>query len=322
MDFWYRRFKSWQAFLLLPLAWVFQWLVALRQFLYRHQWIKSTRFSVPIIVVGNLTVGGTGKTPLVIWLVHFLKSKGFRPGVVSRGFGKIKQKQPVWVTLETTPEEVGDEACLIAKRTASPVVVCTHRAAAVHYLLKHTDCNIVISDDGLQHYRLARDIEIAVIDAERQLGNRCFLPAGPLRESPSRLKKVDFVIRHGDTQQGMLTMQLVGDNLLSVTDHRSKIVLSEFTHKIVHAVAGIGHPARFFTSLKKKGLEIIEHIFPDHYHYCAKDFQFPDNFPILMTEKDAIKCKSFADERFWYLPVDVEVDKAFQVALLAKLSGI
>lgn len=320
MDFFYRRSLSLQAILLLPLAWIFKSLVALRRFLYRHKIIRSFDFPIPIIVVGNITVGGTGKTPLVIWLAHFLKTKGFNPGIVTRGVGGKKQVLPFHVTQNTDPHVVGDEAVLLKERTGCPLVVCINRVAAVKDLLMHSDCDVVITDDGLQHYRLKRDIEIAVIDAERQLGNRCFLPAGPLRESPLRLKKVDFVVQHGAAQPGMLAMQLTGEKVVAVAD-RSVIALQDFAQKKVHAVAGIGHPNRFFAALKAQGFEVIEHVFPDHYLYCRDDFQFGDALPIIMTEKDAVKCKSFADHRFWFLPVDAKLDKVFEVALMAKLSS-
>ncbi len=321
MDFFYRRSLTLPAMLLLPLSWIFKVLVTFRRFLYRHKIIQSFHFPVPVIIVGNITVGGTGKTPLVIWLAHFLKTKGFNPGIVTRGVGGKKQVLPYRVTSETEPAIVGDEAVLLKERSGCPVVVGIDRVAAVRDLLVHTDCNVVITDDGLQHYRLSRDIEIAVMDAERQLGNRCFLPAGPLRESPSRLKEVDFVVQHGAAQQGVLTMQLAGDHLISLADTSIKTLLHDFAHKKVHAVAGIGHPNRFFAVLRAQGFEVIEHVFPDHYLYRSEDFKFDDALPIVMTEKDAVKCKSFTDQRFWYLPVDAKLDKVFEVALMAKLSA-
>lgn len=322
MEFWYRRSFSLLVILLLPLSWVFRSLVTIRRFLYRHKVIRSSFFSVPVIVVGNITVGGTGKTPLVIWLAHFLKAKGFRPGIVTRGVGGKKQISPYRVTCDAEPHVVGDEAVLLRERSECPLVTCIDRVAAVEDLLAHTDCNVVIADDGLQHYRLARDIEIAMVDAERQLGNRYLLPAGPLRETPSRLKEVDFVVHQGPMQQGMLTMQLEGSHLVAVTDTSVRVALPDFSQRKVHAVVGIGHPDRFFAALRAKGFEVIAHIFPDHYLYRAADFQFNDTFPIIMTEKDAVKCKAFADQRFWYFPVDAKLDKVFEVALLAKLHSI
>jgi tetraacyldisaccharide 4'-kinase len=322
MDFFYRRSLTLPAILLLPLSWIFKSLVTVRRFLYRHKIIRSFHFPVPIIIVGNITVGGTGKTPLVIWLAHFLKTKGFNPGIVTRGVGGKKQVLPMHVTHDTAPHVVGDEAVLLKERTGCPLVVCIDRVAAVKDLLAHSDCDVVITDDGLQHYRLKRDIEIAVMDAERQLGNRCFLPAGPLRESSSRLKEVDFVVQHGDAQPGILAMQLTGDDVVQVIDRSVKIALRDFTQRKVHAVAGIGHPNRFFAVLRAQGFEVIEHVFPDHHLYCFDDFQFNDALPIMMTEKDAVKCRAFADQRFWYLPVDAKLDKVFEVALLAKLYDI
>ena len=170
----------------------------------------------------------------------------------------------------------------------------------------------------MQHYRLGRFIEIAVVDSERRFGNGCLLPAGPLREGKWRLKEVDFIVEHGKAKQDVLTMHLQGE-LLAGVNHPEQLSIESFKNKTVHAVAGIGHPERFFSVLRKKGLQVIEHVFPDHYLYCAADFHFSDTLPVIMTEKDAVKCKSFADDRFWYLPVEVEIDKVFQVALLAKL---
>lgn len=322
MRIWYDRRYIWATILLLPFAFIFKWIVALRTFLYRIQVKKTIHFPVPIIVVGNITVGGTGKTPLVIWMVNFLKEQGLRPGVVSRGYGGKKQHQPCWVTSQSDPHEVGDEAILIAKRADAPLVVAVDRVAAVRELLAKTNCNVVITDDGLQHYRLGRDIEIAVIDGERGLGNRHFLPAGPLRESQQRLKKVDFVVYHSEAKPGVLTMQLIPHHLAAVSSENKNTVLEQLKNTTVHAVAGIGNPERFFSLLRKQGLQIIKHVFPDHHLYCAADFHFNDSLPIVMTEKDAVKCKHFADERFWYLPVEVKIDKVFQVALMAKLTDL
>lgn len=319
MKFWYYRHYTGLALLLLPLSWIFRFIVTTRYFLYRIKLKKKFHFPVPVIVIGNITVGGTGKTPLVIWLANFLKTKGFNPGIVSRGFGGKKQFLPCWVDSQSDPQMVGDEAVLLAKRSHCPVIISVNRVAAVRELLAKKDCDVVLTDDGLQHYRLARDIEIAVIDGERGFGNHCFLPAGPLRESPRRLKKVDFVVHHREEKNGILTMQLFGNEFLSVNNENEYLQIENLSNKTIHAVAGIGNPGRFFSVLREKGLQVIEHVFPDHHLYCAADFYFSDLLPIIMTEKDAVKCKSFADERFWYLPVEVKIDKRFQVALLSKL---
>ncbi len=292
------------TFLLLPFSWLFRVGVSLRYFFYRFI-KKPIDFPLPIIVVGNLTVGGTGKTPFVIWLADQLRAKGYRPGIVSRGVGGKKLRQPYWVTAEDEAAHVGDEALLLAKRTNCPMVVCVDRVAAVRELLQKTECNIVISDDGLQHYRLSRTMEIVIIDGSRQFGNRQLLPAGPLRESLTRLKTVDLVVTHGENAVGQTeTMQLQGDVLYSLVLPDKTLKLTELKNKTVHAVAGIGNPQRFFSTLKKLGIQVVEHSFPDHYLYQRADINFADEFPVIMTEKDAVKSFTFADQRHWYLPVN------------------
>lgn len=318
---WYYPALSWLTVLLLPFSWLFRGLVALRIFLYRLHFKKITRFSVPIIVVGNITIGGTGKTPLVIWLARFLAAQGFRPGIVSRGVGGKKHSLPYWIGENADPKIVGDEAILLARRGRCPVVIGVDRVAAVKELVSRTNCNVVIADDGLQHYRLGRSIEIAVVDGERQLGNKKFLPAGPLRESPKRLNKVDFIVQQ-NAKQGKFVMQLQGNYLFSLQDKDKQMSIESLQNHTVHAVAGIGHPERFFTFLRAYGLQIIEHVFPDHYLYQAVDFNFADHLPILMTEKDAVKCEKFADERWWYVPVEAKLNDGFAEALLLKLKGV
>jgi len=313
---WYQKKKSILRYVLLPLALLFYLAVTFRQFLYRKQWIKTIRFKKPVIIVGNITVGGTGKTPFVIWLADFLKKNGLNPGIVSRGVGSQKKCYvPHWVKITDDPRQVGDEAILLAKRTHCPVVIAVNRAAAVETLLTHSDCNIVIADDGLQHYRLGRDIEIALIDVERGLGNGLMLPAGPLRESPHRLKQVDFLVYHG--KKGQMILQEKPALPLAAT--LSNVSFSDVRRETWHAVTGIGHPARFFTLLRQQGFTILEHIFPDHHLFQPEDFHFNDRHPIIMTEKDAVKCQRFADERFWYLPVDAIIDPLLQQTLWNKI---
>jgi tetraacyldisaccharide 4'-kinase len=322
---WYRSSYSWLAYVLLPLSGIFYLLTTLRRFLYRIKVKKSHRFFVPVIVVGNITVGGTGKTPFVIWLANFLIIQGLRPGIVSRGVGGQQQRLPRWVDKSSDPAFLGDEAILLAKQSNCPVVVGIDRVAAVKELLAKTACNVVISDDGLQHYRLKRDIEIAIIDGRRGLGNRTLLPAGPLRELPSRLEEVDFVVKHVASSEQQITkneykMLLRGNVLVSVKDEQQKIPFNQFLHKKVHAVAAIGHPQRFFDTLRREGFDIIEHVFLDHYLYQSQDFDFGDALPIIMTEKDAVKCRLFSDERFWYLPVTMAMDTLFCERLLTILN--
>lgn len=316
---WYQKSYTWLTFLLIPLSWLFGLVVSLRQWCYRIGLKKTVYFPVPVIVVGNITTGGTGKTPLVIWLATFLQSQGFRPGIVSRGVGGLKHHLPQKVSPESDPTIVGDEALLLAKRTQCPVVICIDRVAAVRELLASFDCNVVITDDGLQHYRLGRAVEIAVIDGARQMGNGFLLPAGPLREFPKRLKQVSYVLTHGTA--GDMTMQLQGDELQAIKGEAQK-PLNQWNDQVVHVVAGIGHPERFFMMLRSKGLHIIEHVFPDHYLFKKEDFQFSDHHPIIMTEKDAVKCQLIADERFWYLPVKAVVDERLGKSLLNKLREV
>lgn len=308
---WYQPRLTWFTTLLLPLSWIFQALVTCRLFLFNKKILKTHYFSIPVIVVGNLTVGGTGKTPLVIWMAQFLQKKGLRPGIVTRGVGGKQQANPRRVTSSSDPKQAGDEAVLIAKKTNCPVVIAKNRPSAVRELMN--ECDVIISDDGLQHYHLGRNMEVVLIDGIRKLGNQTLLPAGPLRESVQRLQKVDFIIEHAEEKkiQNAYKMQLVGSEFISLLNETSCLI-EHFKPKKIHAAAAIGHPERFFNSLRRQGFDLIEHVYPDHYLYCAQDFSFQDNFPIIMTEKDAIKCKTFADERFWYLPVGAEVEPEFE----------
>jgi tetraacyldisaccharide 4'-kinase len=319
---WYRSSYTPLTFLLLPFASVFRVIVSLRRALYRFGFKKTQHFDVPVIVVGNITVGGTGKTPFVIWLVNFLRAQGYRPGIVSRGYGGKFTMTCCSVTPDSDTASVGDEAVLLAKRLGCPMVVGRDRVAAVKSLLLNSDCNIVISDDGLQHYRLGRTLEIAIVDGHRRFGNQAMLPAGPLREPVSRLRQVDFVIAQQQAKPGEYKMQLVGAIAQRVTAADVTRPLASFSQTDVHAVAAIGNPAQFFNALRAQDLHLILHAFQDHYLYKQSDFDFGDSLPIIMTEKDAVKCTSFADERFWYLPVIAEVDENFANALLKKLGEI
>ncbi len=317
---WYRPNYTWLTFLLMPLSGLYRLAVNTRRLLYWLGVKKKFSFSTPIIVVGNITVGGTGKTPFVIWLANFLTEQGMRPGIVSRGYGGKELAVSTRVTSASDPRQVGDEAVLLARRSACPVMVNVNRVAAVQALLAETDCDIVISDDGLQHYRMNRQLEIVMVDGQRRFGNQHFLPAGPLRESLSRLKKADFVV----AQQGALLheyeMSLSGNEAVSLTNPALKKPLADFTQSPVHVVAAIGNPERFFANLRQAGLKIIPNAYPDHYHYAKTDFDFDDEFPVLMTEKDAVKCQGFAQENWWYLPVNAEVDAKFSKTLLKKIN--
>lgn len=304
--------------LLIPLSWLFGLIVGLRRTLYRTGMLRSHALPVPVVVVGNITVGGSGKTPLVLWLAEFLKEHGWRPAILSRGY-RGAARGPLPVTPGSDPAEAGDEPVLLARRSGCPVWVGSDRVAAARALLAaEPGCDILLCDDGLQHYRLARDLEIAVVDAERRFGNGRLLPAGPLREPVSRLDTVDAVVWNGAAEL-QYAMHLVGDRFWNLLNPRTTVGPDFFQGRLIHAIAGIGNPGRFFAHLRKLGLEGISHAFPDHYTYRPEDLAFEDADAILMTEKDAVKCAAFASEKLWALAVDADVDPGLGDAVLGKL---
>ncbi len=315
MKFWYRRGIA--AWLLWPVSVVFRALVLARRILYGIRVLKSTHPGIPVIVVGNLTVGGSGKTPLVIWIAEFLKSKGWSPGIVSRGYG-ARLDQPRAATVAADAAEVGDEPILLSRRSGCPVWVGAGRVqVAARLRAAHEDVNVLVLDDGLQHYAMRRDVEIAVVDA-RGFGNGFLLPAGPLREPRSRLRGVDAVVSHASPVKGF-GMTLQGDLVHRMTDARERQPLKAFAGQRVHAVAGIGDPNRFFLHLGKAGLKVVPHPFPDHHPFTARDLEFGDDAPVLLTEKDAVKLRSVARPGWWVLPVSAQLDPAFGTWLLGKL---
>lgn len=312
------------ARLLVPL---YAGVTGLRRRLYRAGLLRQRRVDVPVLVIGNLAAGGAGKTPLTIAVVQKLREAGWRPGVASRGYGRREEATPRWVTPETPPEEGGDEPVLVARRLAVPVRVDRDRAAAARALAE-AGCDIVICDDGLQHYRLARDLEIEVVDGARRYGNGRLLPAGPLREPVERGRCCDFRVvnlghgvAEGGTGFGEWPMQLQALAALPITGGRPR-ALASYIGIRVHAVAGIGNPQRFFDMLRTLGVGVVPHAFPDHHAYRAEDLQFGNDLPVLMTEKDAVKCAPFADVRCFSVPVDAELPAAFWVALLDRLERL
>lgn len=313
---WYRGHPL--LWLLWPFSVLYGLVTGLRRFLYGHKWLASQRFRLPVIVVGNITVGGTGKTPLTLALISFLREQGYRPAVVSRGYGGHAE-YPYRLNEQSTPAESGDEPLAIFRRTGVPVVVDPVRTRAVSWLQQHTDCNVVLCDDGLQHYALARDIEIAVIDGGRGLGNRLLLPAGPLREPVSRLASVDLVVVNGEGMQwpGASVMQLQPQPWKSL--HSGASAMPPVSGARVHAVAGIGNPQRFFAQLQAQGFDVVPHAFADHHAYSARDFGFAEALPVVMTEKDAVKCAGFAAENWWYVPVQAVLPPVFLDGLLQRL---
>lgn len=311
---WYSR--SPLVLLLLPLSWLFRLLVALRRLGYSAGVLPSHRLPVPVIVVGNITVGGTGKTPLVIWLVDHLRTLGHRPGIISRGYGGQARNWPQQVRPDSDPVMVGDEAVLLARHCRCPMAVGPDRVAAGRALLEHHDLDILVSDDGLQHYALQRDLEIVVIDGVRRFGTGYCLPAGPLREPQSRLDSADLVVANGLGGRREYAMRLKPGEAWRLDDPQQRRELRTFAGTTVHGVAGIGHPERFFTTLSGLGIQVIPHSFPDHHPFQVEDLSFAgDGHPILMTEKDAVKCRSLTGLRAWVVPVQAELDERFTLQL-------
>lgn len=339
MAAWFER--EWQrlgggALVFLPLTLVFWLVTALRRALWRSGLLKPWRAKVPVIVVGNITAGGTGKTPLVIAVVELLRERGFNPGVVSRGYGRVPptEQDPTGVVRvfpeRATPEHFGDEPVMIARRCRVPVFISPDRPAAVRALLQTSpEIDVVVSDDGLQHYALGRDVEIAVVDGERGFGNGLLLPSGPLREPVSRLRTVDAAVVNGGTADTAgaprtFAMQLGGERFVHMSDGEERTprefaMVARGRH--VAAVAGIGHPGRFFAHLERLGVAAVPHGFPDHHLYRASDLKLPGAEAIVMTEKDAVKCGAFADDRLWYLRVAATLPPEFDAFLLDRLHG-
>ncbi len=304
---------------LMPLSMLFLDVVRMRRFFYKIGIFKRTRLPVPVIIVGNITVGGTGKTPLVIYLAQLLQKTGYQPGIISRGYGGKARKTPQLVTPDSQAAEVGDEALVISRNSLCPVVVGPKRVESARQLIEQQGCNVILSDDGLQHYALERTIEITVVDGQRRFGNGYCLPVGPLREPISRIQEVDFIVVNGEpSEANEYAMNISADQAVNLSSNERQ-PLSAFVAEPIHAVAGIGNPERFFNLLKSFELKPITHQFPDHYAYSLADLDFKDSRPILMTEKDAVKCQAFADAKFWYVPINSVLNKNFDDAFLALL---
>lgn len=293
-------------------------LTSLRVALYRIGLLRGVKIGVPVVVVGNISAGGTGKTPLTIALVAALRARGFNPGVASRGYGGSASTATL-VTPEDGAERVGEEPVLIARAARAAVAVGRDRVAAARLLVESSKADVVVADDGLQHYRLRRDVEICVIDGQRRFGNGRLLPAGPLREPAQRAVACDFRVCNGGTPAaGEIAMRLVGDEAIGLAGGARR-ALSGFAATRVHALAGIGNPARFFAMLRAAGVDVIEHAFPDHHAFTADDVRFGDDLAVLMTEKDAVKCERFADARHWYVPVQADLPAPFFDAVVARI---
>lgn len=310
--------------LLYPVSLIFRALVSLRRFLYRSGVFASPKFHVPIVIIGNISVGGTGKTPLTLWLAQQLIEDGWHPAIISRGYRRSNttSDSPRSVEVDDLPDEVGDEPLLMAQRKLCPVWIGRDRpAVASALLLAHPECDIILSDDGLQHYRLHRDAEIAVIDGARRFGNGMLLPAGPLREPVSRLNDVDaIVVNGGTTQVGEFSMSLQGTRFHNLLNPEIVVSANDLKTQRLQAIAGIGHPQRFFDHLQQLGLQCTTQAFSDHHDFTAADLDFIDAEAILMTEKDAVKCAAFATEKHWVLRVDAQVDPTLAQLIIKKVT--
>ena len=319
---WYERAPGYR--LLIPLSLLYGAMTALRRALFRLGVFRRERLPVPVVVVGNIVAGGAGKTPVTLFLARALAAAGFRPGIVSRGYGRTDDQRLVTVTASSTTADVGDEPLLLARRSGCPVVVGRDRAAAGRLLVDQRG-DVGLADDGLQHYRLARDVEICVVDAGRQLGNGWLLPAGPLREPRSRLGTVDLVLLNGGTAapQGSGETPLVQGTAFTLgaeeavrLDGTARRPLADFRGRPVHAIAGIGNPGRFFRLLESHGIEVLPHPLPDHAAPAPGVLAGLRDAEVLMTEKDAVKLQSSDAPGAWYVPVELEMEEAVRQRLV------
>ena len=324
---WYEGAPAYR--ILLPLSGMYWLLIAARRCLYELGILGSHQTIAPVIVVGNITTGGTGKTPVTIWLAHELQKRGFAPGIVSRGYGGSKSPSSMRVDAASDPTAVGDEPVLLAMRTGCPVVVDANRVRAAEMLVED-GADLIIADDGLQHYRLARIYEICVIDGSRGLGNRLLLPAGPLRETLSRLGEVDQVLINGHLRESGDSLSVVEQNAIEFELVASEVSrlngslirpIDRFAGTTVHAVAAIGNPARFFDLLRAHEIQVIEHALPDHAKISRQDLEFGDEFEILMTEKDAVKLGPARSDKLWKVPVELKIDPLLAHPWLAQIES-
>ncbi|MGP8033915.1 MAG: tetraacyldisaccharide 4'-kinase [Steroidobacteraceae bacterium] len=313
--------------LLAPLAWGYGALAAARRGAYRWRWLRARALARPVVVVGNLTVGGTGKTPLTVYLAQQLGAARLKVGIVSRGYGRhgVGARN---VQADSDWRDVGDEPVILARRTGFPTMVAADRVAAARTLIAR-GAEVILADDGLQHLALARACAIVVIDGSRGFGNGRLLPAGPLREPPAALSRADIVVVNGDPSHASLApgrlpadalhMRLVAQPAVRLDGRGVPCELSAFRGRRVHAVAGIGNPQRFFRELSAHGIEVLAHPFPDHHPFTARELAFPDELPVLMTEKDAVKCTPFANARLWCVPVSAAFSEADARVLRARV---
>lgn len=315
---WYQN--SILSIFLLPLAFLYYFVISVRKHIYFRFFYQTKKYSRPVIIVGNITVGGTGKTPMVIHLCQQLSQLGYRPAVTSRGYGVVLNHSRL-VTDADTAVQVGDEPLLIYKNAKVPVMVGPNRNDSIQQLIEHNLCDLVICDDGLQDYRFMHDLEICMVDSARLFGNGRLIPSGPLREKLQRIFSCDFVVATGSTVPAISadTMTLEIGDVVSLSNQQQCVPIERWQNRTVHAVAGIGHPQRFFATLRKHNITLIEHVFADHAIYNKSDFQFNDQLPILMTEKDAVKCLDFNLENAWYITVKPQTSHTLIERIHSKL---
>jgi len=317
---WYS--KNILSIFLLPFSWLFRLVVHTRRFYYQVVNSNVAKQAPFVIVVGNITVGGVGKTPFVAYLAHRCQRTNLNVGIVSRGYGRADEHTLIEVLGDSSVVDVGDEALMLRHQVTCPIVVSADRCRAVEYLREHHQVDVVISDDGLQHYKLVRDAEIVIVDGVREFGNGYCLPAGPLREPPSRLKSVDMVVSNGKNPKYPYQYHVHYNEVVSINNIELRKGLDEFTIDKVHAVAGIGYPNRFFSLLEQAGLQLIPHALPDHHKFKASDLDFNDTLPIIMTEKDAVKCQTIDQDNMWYLPIQVVPNDKLEQRITTLLEGI
>jgi tetraacyldisaccharide 4'-kinase len=310
--------------LLRPLEWLYRAVLQRKRARFLAGEGEIYRAPVPVLVVGNITVGGTGKTPLILWLIEHCRSRGLRVGVVSRGYGAQPPSLPWRVRADDSASVAGDEPLLIVQRSGVPLMIDPDRGRAVASLLRAEQLDLILSDDGLQHYRLARDLELVLIDAARGLGNRRCLPAGPLREPLERLHSVDALLYNGASEdpQGGYSFNLQPQALINLLSGETRSLEHFPPGQALHAVAGIGNPQRFFNTLEGLHWRPVRHAFADHAPYSAEVLNFSPALPVVMTEKDAVKCRAFAAPDWWYLAVDGQPSPAFVAWLDGQLQGL
>lgn len=317
---WYHG-SAW-LYLLWPVSLLYRLIMLIRQCCYNLGFFKRYQAPLPVIVVGNITVGGTGKTPMVIALIKALVAAGLKPAVISRGYGSHAPHYPYLVSRSDNATTTGDEPLLIAQSIDCPVMIGADRKQSIELMISQCDCDVIVTDDGLQHYALKRDFEIAIIDGDRLFGNGHCLPMGPLREPVNRLKRVNWVVSNGATDTVSTHMLLQPSELIRLTSNEHYSAESWPFSKQVHAIAGIGNPSRFFNTLRELGFEPIEHAFTDHHQFIHSDIQFNDDLAVVMTSKDAVKIKPFASDNCWSLPVNAYLPDSFMSDVVDKVQRL